>query len=754
MSDLTYTYSDNTEYIAGTRVTYLGKYYLARLTTKGNPPSLLNTETNVYETDYIYWEQTFSFLDVLKENSPRFLFEDLPDYKINKIEDFYSNFANFLDLLYLRIKNLNNQLSIDTSNGPFLYELAYLLGLDDIVQLSKYLNSDGTINTDIISEATYYQQVANQKMRMKTALSFYLQKGTIKAFQNVFTGYGGFIKIIELWEKYSSDVFDVEIKDTAGDSTWYVVSGDGILTSDKYGSFYYNGGIVTEVTPPTWDSDGNVLTAGVYETTEGTLVFPLSGYMFDTVVFKGEEGLTKDIIDNSLFTRYSSTILFNYSGGEYSHEIYDIQSELSTTGYPEVSAGLTIKQYQSNEKNYYFILSTDGRLLYKTNDDSLSDYIPNSYWSLFKSDVNEFILSDDFILLSTSGDNLEIYENTLETYAVSGNDGITYATSGSITEDGIERYLKYFSIDNNNCYFVKPIDNTNDGHGRLILDRGQYIDLRRLDDFFLLNTFTKPVTGEFVEFAVEKNDDEYLLIYTNGKGSIITGLNSSASMISTLYDLTSYNVVNAYNRKYNNITLLCNSSAGDSYIGKFTFSNTNNLSTPTFTMFVSGSEILDETRFFEKSILLLENNELGVYDIVNDTTTYSQLPIISAGAENYNNLFFVDEINIYDSSNPSLLYKILAWNVGTTTLYKTHYFDAKVLRTAELLQFLPEDRDVINLINTLKPLHTKLRNIIFLDDLGVFGYGHFGSDDPITSWFGYGEYGTLEKDMEDIGQFG
>jgi hypothetical protein len=171
-------------------------------------------------------------------------------------------------------------------------------------------------------------------------------------------------------------------------------------------------------------------------------------------------------------------------------------------------------------------------------------------------------------------------------------------------------------------------------------------------------------------------------------------------------------------------------------------------------MFVSGSEILDETRFYEKAIFLLENNELGVYDVLKDTITYSQLPIISGGAYNYTKMFFVDEINIYDSGAPSLLYKILAWNVGTTTLYKTHYFDAKVLRTAELLEFLPKEKDVIDLINTLKPIHTKLRNIIFLDDLGVFGYGDFGSDEPTASYFGYGEFGTFEEDMEDIGQFG
>lgn len=728
MSDITQTYSGIVEYLPGTRVSYEDKFYISKRDVIGISPTNDSGDIN---SDY--WELTFSFYDVLRESSPAFLFEDLPTYKVTGIQEFYTEFGNILDSLYLKIKTLNNQISIDTNEGQYLYELSYLLGLENIVQLSKYLNTDGTVNTDLIPEFTYNQHVKNQKMRMKSAISFYLQKGTARAFQNVFTGYGGLIRIIELWQKYTSDVFDTTSKDTEGNVNWQV----GVSLSDDTGIMELTGGVIVETSPPTYDSNGNLTFAGTYEISAGTLTVPLSGSMFDYEVFKGEDSLTKDVLDNSLFTKYSSSILFNYSGGEYQQEFFNLYNELYNNGYPEVSNGFTPKQYECNEKNYFFVLNTSGDLLYKTNDDSLSDYILDQTWNLFKQNVSSFILSDDFISLLLNDNTLEIYDNTLETYALSG--GTTYSVTGD-NED-----LTFFTADN--VYFIKTIDDLN----RIILDRGNYIELRQLDNFYLLSSFTKPVTGEYVEFAVKKNNDDYLIVYTNGQGSVLTGMNSSAMLITNpdtnnyIYDLTSYDIKNVYDRNYNNITFVSNSSGGDSYITKLSFNDTYKMTSSTNFM-VSGSEVLDDARYYEKAIFLLENNELSIYDIVKDTYTYTQLPIISGDGYNYTDLFFTDKINIYDNSDTSLiLNKILAWNTGTTTLYKTHYFDAKVLRRYEVLKFLPNTTDIIDLINTLKPIHTQLRNVIYYDDISTFGYGNFG-----LGKFGKGEFGLTDSELEEF----
>ena len=128
---------------------------------------------------------------------------------------------------------------------------------------------------------------------------------------------------------------------------------------------------------------------------------------------------------------------------------------------------------------------------------------------------------------------------------------------------------------------------------------------------------------------------------------------------------------------------------------------------------------------------MLIGDDLYFYDLNN--SLYSVLGVLDG--TNFTNLYLTDKINIYKTSIPDILQKIIGFNTGMNVIRKTHYFDAKVIRSLETLTFLKTNEDIIKLIESGKPIHTKLKNLTVVDDLGVFDYGGFG-----IGLFGNGEY--------------
>lgn len=709
---------------------------------------------------------TGKFYNVLRESSCEFLFTDFDALKTERIETFYIYMALFLDAIYNKISSLGTELTVSDNTGEYLYELGYLLGLDKIYQLSKYLNSDGTINTSLIDEQTYNKQVENQKSQLKNALSYYLSKGTLFAIKNLFEGFGSTIDITELWKSQSTDLFDCVVAGVTG------------------------------------------VSAGV----------------FDPYVFKDSGGNIYANYDSSLITKYGDKV-FNW-GKDYNYDTISFIGSLSAS-CPEVSAGFEIDQYIINEKNYTFVTNISSDILYfKTNEEPLgTGFLPNT-WYNFDSNVKRFKLSLDYIFIEHNNNLLTVHDNTLDTGTYRGNTTIQ-TLSGcnhiNIVEDlnviliDMGSFIEFHRLDDFFLYKIvmKPV-----GHLETIkiVEKNKYNELIVVNEndyaYIIVNVNMIPeiktpypigsysISENLITILqIAWNDIHGNLVVINGDPTSTYGINIGSSItisgamhpendgtytvsyidpiaettmfvIYVSYDATQFtsskpetsgilifdkliqtsNIKNIYNISDDRFISLVNDVYGNNITSKNIIIDSGSyaISTSSEKTYLN-SQIVDEQRFFEKVILLNNNSHLIFFDLNLDTflNTQGLYPVYTTHVDGitatesgsyYNRMYFDGLINLYNKTGLNHpLQRILGFNTGTIEIFKTHYFNAIVTRTLESFTVLGDEKDVRDVIELGKPLHTQLNQLTIIDDIGVFGLGGFG-----VGKFGNGEYSIIQ----------
>jgi hypothetical protein len=501
----------------------------------------------------------------------------------------------------------------------------------------------------------------------------------------MFANYGGKIEIEELWATEVGEAFDIYNDETANIET---ISGEG----------------------------GR-------------------GPVFDPLVFSDNASGNGVVTNNnSMLTKYGDSTVGTLSA--YDYEDIDIGTEVSSFCHELSGGNFEVIDFQNNSKNYNYLLTSSlvdgisGNYLYfKTNDDplttlhgiTLNNLLSPSTWYRFtgvqevSGNIAEIKQSESYLFIRYNNGNLDVYDVELET------DNLV------------------FSIDNNNCYFVGIMEEL----GMVTLDRGSYVDVRKLDNFSIISKPNKPspLTAP-IRFIVKNKKDEYLLIDSDNFGYLLVSLTSVPYIYDSDVSITDGSIVSCYYIK-DNKTLVFNNYNGHIYITYVNISSSHVINTAVtlYDLNISPSihaedtVLLGSVGFYEKIILLDDKNKLHFFDL-NTLNSYTN-PVLGSGT--MTNLYFIDKINMYDRSNPSMLRKIVGFSSGTTSLRKTHYFNASVTRTLETYIFLDTREKVIDVIDMMKPVHTKLLTLHIYDDIGVFGYGHHG-----LGKFGNGEMSLIQ----------
>ena len=622
-------------------------------------------------TDYTSSRQSsgkISFFDVIRESTPAFIFEDLPNSKSEYIAEMSKHFGYFLDALYDKVKDIYSDTTITDNKGEYLYELGTAIGLDNIVQLSNYLNSDGSINTALIDEYTYNLQVENQKTQLKNAITVYLSKGTLFGIKNMFSSYGGRIDIEELWYTTSQETFDVFDNATG-------------MTGDNQ-----------------------------------------RGPVFDPIIFSiGDVHNAFIQHNNSLLTKYGDASFGSLSA--YNYEDVNIADEISSFCNELSGGNFNLIDYQNNFKNYYYILTSSmvngisgTYLYYKTNDEPLIDGInPNSWYRFagvheISGNIAEIKQSEKYLFIRYTNNNLDVYDIELDSNNL------------------------LFSIDNMNCFFVGILEEIN----TLLIDRGTYIDIRGLEFFDIKGSTLKTNTYP-IRFAIKNQKDEYVIIDSSNYCYMLIDLLNAPTLIdygAQIKDNTNtiYTPLSGFYLKDNNQMLFANGTTTMKKI-QLIVSSAHAISCYASDISSDTTQILDIISYYEKIIILSNSDNLYFFDLTDSSVTNTSI-INKTGCTN---IFMVDKINIYSEASNTLLQKIIGFSTGTNILRKTHYFNATVVRSLETYKFLNTYEKVLDLINIMKPVHTKLLQLTIYDDFGAFGYGTNG-----IGRFGNGEYSAIQ----------
>ena len=164
----------------------------------------------------------------LTDNLPQFFFEKFKGADLDRIEALISNFEIVFDNVYQKLKDFPNQLDSRVAESKYLYELAQLLGIQDIDNLSKYLDDDGNVTT--ITQEQYDDLLIQQRTYIANTIGRYLLKGTRESIKRLLYSQGLDAEVRELWaeDTINGPYFEYEnsLVTKYGDATIGAVSGD------------------------------------------------------------------------------------------------------------------------------------------------------------------------------------------------------------------------------------------------------------------------------------------------------------------------------------------------------------------------------------------------------------------------------------------------------------------------------------------------------------------------------------------------
>lgn len=566
------------------------------------------------------------FVDFFKNNLPSFYFEKFNTTDVARIEQFYSNIEVVFDNIYQRLKSFPDELDVRTAQAKNLYQLGKLIGIQDIDDLSRYLDDDG--NVQGITQEDFDNALIRQRSYIANTIGRYLLKGTSESITRLLYSKGLDVELRELWTDES--------------------------------------------------------------TTLGS-----SGNFFE--------------YDNPLVTKYGDAIVGSISGDVYDEEAFDLISEISST-VPSASAIGDVSQYEVNNHGYYYALDDANNLYYKTSTSLEVTGAELETWYLFddaltlsiSGNIESFKLTSDKIYIKTDANNLEIFPYNLD--------------DANIVSD--------FNVDDGDLYFFDFIENG----ARIFMDRGNSVEVRDSSTFQKISaSVAKPIGNtETIFKIIKKKAEEYFILNTNSIGYILTitpenyGLFGSPDMYNMLIDLVNEAKYDLFRIEDDTaVVMKYNSVTNDITTSFLYFDGGNNMTLAS--SLITTTDVTNVNEFFQYSnrILLLDDNDFGLFNL--DDRTYDEYAYVNGAGYTYDAMFFLDKFFLkrFDGGSNMDMSKILGWNAFKDALYKSHYFDILLqvgaIENIDITIAIDSLRDfVVSVIDTVKPAHTELLNILTL----------------------------------------
>lgn len=563
------------------------------------------------------------FQDFFQNHLPEFYFEKYTGASRERIEALFGNIEVLFDNVYQKLTLFPDELDVKEAQAKYLYQIGKLLGIEDIENLSKYLDDDG--NVQVITQAQFDDQLLRQRTYIANTVGRYLLKGTQESLIRLLYSQGLKSNVRELWA-------------------------------------------------------------------EDTINGPYFEY------------------DNALVTVYGDAITGAISGDVYSEESLDIFAEISAD-VPSISGASDIELYELNNYGYKYLLEDNNELYFKTSTSPEVTATDAETWYQYDSTslsisgaIDSFKTINDEIYIHTDANNLIVFKYNLD--------------DTTLTQE--------FAIDSDDCYFFEFIENGT----RLIIDRGDNIEVRSTDDFKKISSsISKPVGNtETIKGIVKKKTGEYLILNTNGKGYILSISISSYDIYGEpspeVYDFlidTVNEVEHTLFRVEDDLAVIFKyNSSTNNTATTFLYYDTNNDLSLVETN-VSTINITNVNYFFQyaNQLIIMDDNYFGIYHLID--RTFTEYEYINGTGYDYKKLFFLDKFYFkrFDGSSDLTLQKVIGWNSFKETLYKSHYFEILVelgaLESIDISVTVDNLADFIrSIIDTVKPIHAELLNVLTL----------------------------------------
>lgn len=140
-------------------------------------------------------ESDSPFKDIISQWLPAFIYEKSTN--LESLEDFYGSFEAVFDNVYQKLKNYNIQLSPLTAETKWLYELGLALGINEVEDLSIYIDENNTITG--IEEYLFNQLLVTQRMFVANNIFYHLLRGTNTGLERTLYLHGFDARVSELW---------------------------------------------------------------------------------------------------------------------------------------------------------------------------------------------------------------------------------------------------------------------------------------------------------------------------------------------------------------------------------------------------------------------------------------------------------------------------------------------------------------------------------------------------------------------------
>jgi len=192
------------------------------------------------------------FEGFFKDHLPSFLFDKFTGTDFQRIEALYSNLDIIFDNIYQKLKNFPDELDVNLAQAKYLYQLGQLIGIDNIEDLSTYLDDDGVLNTEGVTQVEWDEKLIRQRNYVTNTIVRYLLKGTTESIKQLLYANGYTVNIRELW---AEDVINgpyFEYNNAL--ITSYGDSITGATTGDIYSEETFD--LISEI-------QGDVVTAGI-----------------------------------------------------------------------------------------------------------------------------------------------------------------------------------------------------------------------------------------------------------------------------------------------------------------------------------------------------------------------------------------------------------------------------------------------------------------------------------------------------------
>lgn len=134
-----------------------------------------------------------------KTHLPQFFFEKFKGTDLQRIEALLENFEIVFDNVYQKLNGFSDELDVRTAEVEYLYQLGKLLGILDIDDMSKYLDSDGNVDIAKITQEDFDDAVIRQRSYIANTIGRYLLKGTVESIKRLLYSKGLDVSLRELW---------------------------------------------------------------------------------------------------------------------------------------------------------------------------------------------------------------------------------------------------------------------------------------------------------------------------------------------------------------------------------------------------------------------------------------------------------------------------------------------------------------------------------------------------------------------------